>query len=55
MISTSTMLLTPVLPSAFCGAMSAGRRALGWLVLSWVLKFFVVRRMRMGRNVGGEE
>lgn len=100
------MLLIPVLPSAFCGAMSVGRRAGGWLALSWLLtlaicvaimfaiifgdesyktalsedpyiitgkaigaaiatslywivtgllSFFVARRMRMGRNIGGEE
>lgn len=41
MISTATMLLIPVLPSGFCGALSTGRRAGGWLALSWVLTLAV--------------
>lgn len=37
MISITTMLLIPLLPSIFCGVMSVGKRAVGWLALSWVL------------------
>ena len=31
------LLLVPILPSAFCGAMSVGRRTGIWLAISWVI------------------
>ena len=49
MPSIITLLLVPILPSAFCGAISVERRIGKWLTISWAISLAIVAMILFSR------